>query len=113
MATTATAAHGYSFLDAETMGGDELRSLTAVELAGLLTAALEAIDAEQATWAERQGRELRASRRLVERTILTAERLTYYVQSALQVTAYTIGAKPLESERLVLADDVRADVTRF
>jgi hypothetical protein len=97
MATTATAAHGFSFLDAETMGGDELRSLTAAELAALLVDAAEAIDAERATWEERTGRELRASKRLVERTIRIAERLAYYVQAALEVTAYEIGARPIEA----------------
>jgi hypothetical protein len=94
MSTTATA-HGYSFLDAETMGGDELRSLTAAQLAALLVDATEAIDAERATWEGRTGRDLRASKRLVERTILIAERLAYYVQAALELTAYEIGARPV------------------
>lgn len=100
MSTTATA-HGYSFLDAETMGGDELRSLTAAELTALLADALEAIDAEKATWSERTGRDLRASTSLVKQTVLIAERLTFYVQSALQVMAYDFGMPPLESEGLI------------
>jgi hypothetical protein len=98
---TTTATHGYSFLDAETMGGDELRSLTAADLSALLADAIEAIGAEKATWSERTGRDLLKSKNLIKRTILIAERLTFYVQSALQVTAYEIGAGPLESEGLI------------
>jgi hypothetical protein len=77
--TNTTTTSGLSFLDAETAGGDELRSLTSAELAGLLSDCLQAAAAERATFAGRTGRDLKASKRLVERTAAIASRLHYYL----------------------------------
>lgn len=73
----------FTFLDAETAGGDELRAMSAATLAGLLAAALEAADAERATFSWWSGRELRASMRLVDRAEAIACRLHEYVGYAM------------------------------
>lgn len=80
---------GYSFMDAETMGGDELRSLTVGDLCFLLAGAVEgkvALLAEIADHVdgrvEYSWRELRARRLLVARAEKVIGRLHYYVGAA-------------------------------
>lgn len=74
---------GFTFLDAETAGGDELRCYSAAQLAALLADCLVAIEAETATWAGRTGRDLRASKNLVLRAEKIACRLHDYVGFAM------------------------------